>query len=102
MGELRSGVVRSLHFESSIGIVQTEAAHEAQVAAPCSVTDQVRYHPEHGFDHDQLMFGVHSAFLEVVKDSHATDRTECFLRNSDIQSLQGASSSSCLGLRTCS
>ncbi|CAJ1388474.1 unnamed protein product [Effrenium voratum] len=51
----QSGVVRSLHFESSIGIVQTE----------------VRYHPEHGFDHDQLMFGVHSAFLEVVKEQAA-------------------------------
>lgn len=50
-----SDVIRSLHFESSIGVVQTE----------------VRYHPERGFDYCDLVFGVHVAFLQILQERAA-------------------------------
>lgn len=49
------GMIRSLHFESSIGVVQTE----------------VRYHPERGFDYSSLVFGVHVAFLQILQENAA-------------------------------
>lgn len=49
------GMIRSLHFESSIGVVQTE----------------VRYHPERGFDYSSLVFGVHEAFLQILQEKAA-------------------------------
>ncbi|CAE8610714.1 unnamed protein product [Polarella glacialis] len=49
-----SWVTRSLHFESSIGVVQTE----------------VRYHPEEQrFDHSCLGFGVHQSFLQLLREA---------------------------------
>ena len=42
---------RSLHFESCIGVVQTEVKHG-----------------EKGLDHGTLLFGVHKAFLRILED----------------------------------
>ncbi|CAK9108438.1 unnamed protein product [Durusdinium trenchii] len=49
-----SDIIRSLHFESSIGVVQTE----------------VRSRPE-GFDFRHLAFEVHAAFLRLLEDKAA-------------------------------
>lgn len=51
-------VTRSLHFEASIGLVQTE----------------MRYHPaRQEFDHRALSFGIHRAFHSLVVGRAASD-----------------------------
>ncbi len=63
-------MIRSLHFESSIGVVQTEAVLIQKSSETRRIaTVQVRYHPERGFDYCNLVFGVHAAFLQILQDA---------------------------------